>query len=178
MIYEFRGIRPKIHPTVFLTPSADVIGDVEIGAEASLWFNVTVRGDVHWIRIGEGSNIQDGSVLHVTHNQSPLSIGCNVTVGHSVTLHGCTAGDFALIGMRAVVLDDAEIGAESIVGACALVTQGMKIPPRSLVLGAPAKVVRPLKDAEIAFLHQSPENYKQTVRWYREGGFPEPRRIG
>ncbi len=104
---------------------------------------------------------------------SPLSIGRNVTVGHSVTLHGCTVGDFALIGMRAVVLDDAEIGTESLVGAGALVTQGMIVPPRSLVLGSPAKVVRQLKEEEIAFLHQSPENYKQTVRWYREGAFPE-----
>jgi carbonic anhydrase/acetyltransferase-like protein (isoleucine patch superfamily) len=171
MVYSFRGKTPKLHPSVFKTPSAEIIGDVEIGADASLWFNVVVRGDVHWIRIGDGTNIQDGSILHVTHKKSPLTIGNNVTVGHSVTLHGCTIRDFVLVGMRAVVMDDAEIGEESIIGAGALVTQGAKIPPRSLVIGSPAKVARSLNDEEIKFLHQSAENYKQYVKWYREGGF-------
>lgn len=173
MVYSFRGIEPKIHPTAFLTPSADVVGDVEIGANCSLWFNVTVRGDVHSIKIDDDTNVQDGSVLHVTYQQSALTIGKGVTIGHAVTLHGCTVKDYVLVGMRAVILDDAIIGEESLVGAGALVTQGMVVPPRSLVLGSPAKVVRQLKPEEIEFLHKSPENYKQYVAWYREGKFRE-----
>lgn len=175
MIYKFRGISPKIHPSAFLTPSSDVIGDVEIGENASIWFNVTIRGDVNTIRIGEDTNVQDGSVLHVTHKTAPLEIGKGVTIGHAVTLHGCTVKDYCLIGMRAVVLDGAVIGEESFVGAGALVTQGTIVPPRSMVLGSPAKVVRPVKPEELAFLHQSPENYKQYVAWYRDGGFDETR---
>ena len=171
MVYPFRGVTPKLHPSVFKTPSAEIIGDVEIGADSSLWFNVVVRGDVNSIRIGHGTNVQDGSILHVTYQKASLNIGNNVTIGHSVTLHGCTLKDFVLVGMRAVVMDHAEIGEECIIGAGALVTEGTKIPPRSLVLGSPAKVVRPLKDEEIAFLHKSAENYKQYVKWYRESGF-------
>ncbi|MEW6058378.1 MAG: gamma carbonic anhydrase family protein [Bdellovibrionota bacterium] len=171
MLYSFRGKTPTLHPSVFKTPSSEIIGDVEIGADSSLWFNVVVRGDVHSIKIGQSTNIQDGSILHVTHKKAALTIGNNVTVGHSVTLHGCTIGDFVLVGMRAVVMDGVEVGEESIIGAGALVTQGMKIPPRSLVTGAPAKVTRPLKQEEIKFLHQSAENYKQYVKWYRESGF-------
>jgi carbonic anhydrase/acetyltransferase-like protein (isoleucine patch superfamily) len=174
MVYPFRGIVPKIHPSVFLTPSSDIIGDVEIGADSSVWFNVVIRGDVHSIKIGQSTNIQDGSILHVTHKKAALTLGNHITVGHSVTLHGCTIEDHVLIGMRAVVMDHAEIGAESLIGAGALVTQGTKIPPRSLVMGSPAKLMRPLTEEEIAFLHRSPENYKQYVKWYREGAFPEP----
>lgn len=171
MVYSFRGFAPKLHPSVFKTPSAEIIGDVEIGADCSLWFNVVVRGDVNSIRIGEGTNVQDGSILHVTFNKAALTIGNNVTIGHSVTLHGCTVKDLVLVGMRAVIMDHAEIGEESIVGAGALVTEGTKIPPRSLVVGSPAKVVRPLRDEELAFLRKSAENYKQYVKWYRESGF-------
>lgn len=171
MIYSFKGQIPKLHPTVFKTPSADIIGDVQAGAHCSFWFNVVVRGDVNWIKIGEGTNIQDGSILHVTHEKAPLLIGNNVTVGHSVTLHGCTIHDYVLVGMRAVIMDHAEIGEYSFIGAGALVTQGVKIPPRSLVLGSPAKVVRPLTEEELKFLPQSAENYKQYVEWYRQGGF-------
>lgn len=173
MVHSFRGKSPQIHPTVFKTPSTQIIGDVEIGAHASLWFNVVVRGDVHWIKIGEGTNVQDGSILHVSFQKAPLTLGRNVTVGHMVTLHGCTIGDFVLVGMRAVVMDHADIGAESIVAAGALVTEGTKVPPRSLVLGSPAKVVRELTADEVQFLHKSAENYKQYVQWYREGGFNE-----
>lgn len=173
MVHTFRGKTPKLHPSVFTTPSTQIVGDVEVGENASLWFNVVVRGDVHWIRIGHDTNVQDGSILHVTYQKAPLTIGNGVTVGHMVTLHGCTIKDFVLVGMRSVVMDHAEIGEESIIGAGALVTENTKIPPRSLVLGSPAKVVRPLRDEEIAFLHQSAENYKKYVQWYREGGFRE-----
>jgi gamma-carbonic anhydrase len=168
MVYAFRGKTPKLHPTVFQTPTTTIIGDVEIGAHSSLWFNVVVRGDVHWIRIGENTNIQDGTILHVSHQKAPLTIGNSVTVGHGVTLHGCTVRDFALIGMRATVMDDAEIGEESLVGAGALVVEGTKVPPRSLVLGSPAKVVRALTTEEVERLHKSAENYKRYVDWYRQ----------
>lgn len=171
MVHSFRGITPKLHPSVFKTPSSQIIGDVEIGADSSLWFNVVVRGDVNSIRIGEGTNVQDGTILHVTFKKAALNIGNNVTIGHSVTLHGCTIKDYVLIGMRAVVMDHAEVGEECIIGAGALVTENTKIPPRSLVLGSPGKVARPLKDEEIAFLRKSAENYKQYVKWYRESGF-------
>lgn len=171
MVHSFRGITPKLHPSVFKTPSSEIIGDVEIGADSSLWFNVVVRGDVNSIRIGSGTNVQDGSILHVTFKKAALNIGKNVTIGHSVTLHGCTIKDYVLVGMRAVVMDHAEVGEECIIGAGALVTENTKIPPRSLVLGAPAKVVRPLKEEELAFLRKSAENYKQYVKWYRESGF-------
>jgi carbonic anhydrase/acetyltransferase-like protein (isoleucine patch superfamily) len=171
MVHAFRGKSPRIHPTVFQVPSAVVIGDVEIGRDASLWFNVVVRGDVNWIKIGEGTNIQDGSILHVT-KKTPLTVGNNVTVGHGVTLHGCTIRDNVLVGMRATVMDDVEIGEESLIAAGALVTPGTKVPARSLVIGSPAKVKRPLNADELALIRKGAENYKQYVTWYREeGGF-------
>ncbi len=168
MLHPFRGKLPKLHDSVFQAPGCQIVGDVEMGADCSVWFNVVVRGDVHWIRIGAGTNIQDNSVLHVSFNKAPLTIGKNVTVGHLVTLHGCTIGDTVLVGMRSVIMDHAEIGTESMVAAGSLVTEGFKAPPRSLILGSPAKVVRALREDEIKFLHQSAENYKQYVRWYRE----------
>jgi carbonic anhydrase/acetyltransferase-like protein (isoleucine patch superfamily) len=171
MVYTFQGINPKIHASVFQAPGSRIIGDVEIGKNSSVWFNTVIRGDINSIRIGEGTSIQDGSVVHVTHKTAPTVIGNNVTIGHMVMLHGCTIHDFVLVGMQSTVLDGADIGEESLIGACSMITQGIKIPPRSLVLGAPAKVVRPLKDEEIRLLHQSAENYKQYVRWYMEGGF-------
>lgn len=174
MIYEFQGKRPKLHPSCFVVPSADLIGDLEAGENCSFWFNVTVRADVQPIRIGHDTNIQDGSVLHVTHiPEAKLTIGNGVTVGHSVTLHGCTIEDNCLIGMRAVILDHAVIGKESVVGAGALVTQGTVIPPRSMVLGSPAKVVRQLEPEEVEFLFKSPENYKSYAKMYRDSNFPE-----
>lgn len=151
-----------------MAPGSHVIGDVEIGADCSLWFNTVVRGDVNSIRIGSSTNIQDNSVLHVTYKKAALTIGNGVTVGHSVTLHGCRIGDYVLVGMRACVMDHAEVGDECIIGAGALITQGTKIPARSLVVGAPAKVLRTLTDEEIAFLHQSAENYKLYVSWYQK----------
>ncbi len=177
MVYTFKGITPKIDSSVFLTPSSEIVGDVEIGKNSSIWFNVVVRGDVNIIRIGYDTNVQDGSILHVTYKKAELHIGNGVSVGHSVTLHGCKIEDYCLIGMRAVVMDGAVVGSESIVAAGSLVTQGTIIPPRSMVMVSPAKVVRPLKDDEIAFLHQSAENYKKYVSWYREDGFPEPQKV-
>lgn len=173
MVYAFRGVSPRIHPSAFLTPSAEVIGDVEIGENSSLWFNVVVRGDVHWIKIGRDTNIQDGSVLHTTFKKWPLTLGNGVSIGHSVTLHGCIIHDHVLVGMGATVLDGAEIGSDCLIGANALVKEGAKIPPRSLVVGVPGKVVRPLTDEEVQMVRQRSEQYKQYVAWFRESDFPE-----
>ncbi|OFZ84516.1 MAG: gamma carbonic anhydrase family protein [Bdellovibrionales bacterium RIFOXYD1_FULL_44_7] len=158
---------PKLHETAFIAPSADVIGEVEIGEQSSVWFQVVIRGDVNWVKIGARTNIQDGSVLHVTRVTNPLIIGDDVTVGHNVTLHGCKIGNKILVGMSATVLDDAEIGDECIIGAGALVTKGAKVPPRSLVLGSPAKVVRELKPEEIDFLSVSANNYVKDASEYQ-----------
>ena len=177
MILPYRGRWPKIHETAFVAPSADIIGDVEIGDRSSVWFQCVIRGDVHRIRIGNSTNIQDHSMLHVTREKSPLHIGNEVTIGHRVMLHGCTIGNRVLIGMGAIILDDAEIGDECLIGAGALITQRMKIPPRSLVFGAPAKVIRPLNDAELAFLPKSAANYVADGIEYR-GVVPGPVRMG
>lgn len=166
MILPHHGKSPQIHSSTFIAPSADVIGEVEIGKESSLWFQVVVRGDVNWIRIGERTNIQDHSMLHVTRQTCPLQVGDDVTVGHRVLLHGCTIGNRVLVGMGAIVMDQAVIGDDSIVGAGALVTQGKTFPPGSLIVGSPAKLVRPLNDKERAFLKKSAQNYVDDSREY------------
>lgn len=177
MIIPHHGVWPEIHETAFIAPSADVIGDVKIGAESSLWFQVVVRGDVHSIRIGTRTNIQDHSMLHVTRKKSPLNIGDSVTVGHRVLLHGCTVGNRVLVGMGSVVMDDAVIGDDCVIGAGSLVTEGKKFPPRSLILGSPAKVIRELTKEEIGFLEKSAENYVRDSAEYR-GYVRSPERLG
>jgi len=166
MIRPFLDISPSIPTGVFIAPSADVIGDVEIEADSSVWFGTVIRGDVHFIRIGSRTNIQDLSMLHVTRKTHPLVIGDEVTVGHHVTLHGCTVKDRVLVGMGAVVLDGAVVGENSVVGAGAVVTQGMQIPPGSLAFGNPAKVKRPLKPEELSFLAESAQNYVDLAADY------------
>jgi carbonic anhydrase/acetyltransferase-like protein (isoleucine patch superfamily) len=168
MILSHHGCTPQVDPTVFLAPSADVIGEVSIGAESSVWFQVVIRGDVNWIKIGARTNIQDHSMLHVTRRKSPLLIGDEVTIGHRVTLHGCTVGNRVLLGMGAIVLDDAVIGDDCVIGAGSLVTQKMQIPAGSLVYGSPAKVIRPLKQEELAFLKISAQNYVEDSADYRQ----------
>ncbi|MEE9543744.1 MAG: gamma carbonic anhydrase family protein [Thermodesulfobacteriota bacterium] len=168
LIKAYKGVEPRLHETVFMVESATVIGDTEIGEYSSVWFNAVVRGDVNYIRIGSRTNIQDNSVLHVTHDTCPLKIGNGVTVGHSVTLHGCTVEDNCLIGMGAIVLDNAVIGEGSLVAAGSLVTEAMLVPPGSLVMGLPAKVVRSLTDDERAGLLESAENYIEYARNYME----------
>ena len=148
MIIPCRGSVPQIAAGAFLAPTATVIGDVHVGAESGLWFNVIVRGDVNHIRIGGRTNLQDGTIVHVTSRTHPTLIGNGVTVGHGAKLHGCTIGDGCLIGIGAIVLDGAVIGEESMVAAGALVVPGTIVPPRSLVIGSPAKVKRGLSDAE------------------------------
>ena len=167
MILEHNGIAPQIDASVFLAPSACVIGDVQIGEKSSLWFNVLVRGDVNYIRIGKRTNIQDGTVIHVTLKTHPTVIGDDVSVGHSVTLHGCTIQDGCLIGIGAIILDGVEVGESSLVAAGSLLTPGTKIPPRSLVMGSPARVRKQLTDAECADFHSIAERYIMYQDDYR-----------
>jgi carbonic anhydrase/acetyltransferase-like protein (isoleucine patch superfamily) len=168
MIRSFGGVEPLIHPTAFVEESAQVIGDVHVGEESSIWFNAVVRGDVHYIRIGDRSNIQDNSVIHVRHHSHPTILEDQVTVGHSVTLHGCYIERGALIGIGSVILDDARIGAYSIVGAGSVVSPGTVIPPHSLVMGVPARVKRTLADDEVTGLDVFWQNYVEYTRMYRE----------
>ncbi|MBX2986528.1 MAG: gamma carbonic anhydrase family protein [Bdellovibrionaceae bacterium] len=161
-----RGFTPEIGRDVFLAPNAFVIGDVKIGERASIWFNVTVRGDVMPIRIGAETNIQDGSVLHGTYGKFGCTLEDRVTIGHLVTLHGCHIGRETLIGMGCTVMDGAQVGEQCLIGAGSLVTEGMKIPPRHLAFGRPAKVVRPLKPEEIESLRLSADNYLLYQTWY------------
>ncbi len=174
IILPYQGTEPLIDPSAWIAPGATVIGDVTIGPESSVWFGTVIRGDVHRIRIGARTSIQDLSMVHVTHYKrpdksdgSPTVIGDDVTVGHRVMLHGCTIEDACLIGMSATILDDAVIGRESIVGAGALVTKGKVFPPRSLILGSPAKVVRTLTDEEVAELYASAKRYVTFADGYR-----------
>ena len=167
MIRPFRGVHPQIHPTAYVEPSAQVIGDVHLGEEASIWCNCTVRGDIHYIRIGDRSNVQDNSVLHVRNGSHPTILEEEVTVGHSVTLHGCYVERGCLIGIGSILLDDVRVGTMSLVAAGSLVSPGTIIPPRSLVMGFPAKVKRPLTDEEVAGLEVYWQNYVDYTREYR-----------
>ena len=166
-IKSYKGKLPRIDETVYMDETACVYGDVVIGPEASFWCNAVARGDVHYIKIGARTNVQDNSVLHVTNDTYPLNIGEDVTIGHSVTLHGCTIGDRCLIGMGAVVLDNAVIGEDSIVAAGALVTEGMIVPPGSLVMGMPARIKRETTLEERAHNLRSASNYIEYSNNYR-----------
>lgn len=167
MTRDFLGAEPRFDDSNFIAPTAAVIGDVTLGKGASVWFGAVVRGDVNWIAIGAGSNVQDNSVVHVTHGTAPTKIGRHVTVGHGAVVHGCTVEDRVLVGMGAVVMDHATVGHDSIVGARALVTGGTQIPPRSLVLGSPAKRVRALSEAEVEEIQVYAENYLRYSAIYR-----------
>lgn len=169
MIRSFRGAVPRVAPSCYIDPSAQVIGDVVIGDKSSVWPNATVRGDVNWIRIGEGANIQDNSVLHVDSGLFPLTLGNRVTVGHSVVLHGCTIEDESLIGIGAVVLNGARIGRGSVIAAGALVPEGMEIPPGSLAMGVPAKVRREVTAEERERFRANADHYIELAEQYLEG---------
>ncbi len=166
IIRSLLGKTPKIAESAFIAENAAIIGDVKIGEKASIWYNVTLRGDVMPIVIGDESNIQDGSVVHGTYKKCGAVIGKRVTVGHLVMLHGCTIGDGSLIGMGSIIMDQTEIGELSIVGAGSLVTEGSKFPPRSLILGRPAKLKRQLSEDEIKLLEYSADNYLLYQTWY------------
>ncbi|MCK5236874.1 MAG: gamma carbonic anhydrase family protein [Deltaproteobacteria bacterium] len=167
-ILPYKGVAPKLHESVYCSEGVRIIGDVEINADSSIWFNSVVRGDVNYIRIGERTNVQDNSVLHVTKDIYPLIIGSNITIGHNAVLHGCRVEDNCLIGMGAVILDNATIGKDSIVGAGALVTENKDFPPRSLIIGSPAKVVRELTDEEVARISNSASNYIEYAAAYKK----------
>jgi len=159
MLRPYRGISPRIHPTAFIDASAQVIGDVEIGEESSVWMNTVLRGDVHWIRIGRRSNVQDGTIVHVMNGTHPTTIGDEVTIGHGAIVHGCTIEHQCLVGMGAILLNGSHVGAGSIVAAGSLVVEEMKIPPGSLVMGSPAKVRRLLTHAETAEIRMFADRY-------------------
>ena len=159
MLRPYKGTHPLVHPTAYIDASAQVIGDVEIGEASSVWMNVVIRGDVHRIRIGRRSNVQDGTVVHVMRGTHATTIGDDVTIGHGAIVHGCTLHDRILVGMGAILLNGVEVGEESIVAAGTLLPEGMQIPPRSLVMGSPGKVRRALTDGEVAFIRDSAANY-------------------
>ncbi|MCY4744718.1 gamma carbonic anhydrase family protein [Pelomonas sp. UHG3] len=167
-IYQLDEHIPDVADTAFVADSAEVIGRVTLGEDVSVWFNAVLRGDTEALSVGAGSNIQDGSVLHADTG-FPLVIGERVTVGHQVMLHGCTVGDESLIGIGAVVLNGARIGRHCIVGAGALVTEGKEFPDGSLIVGAPAKAVRELTEAQIAGLKASAAHYVNNGRRYGAG---------
>ena len=167
-IYELDGKAPQLGKGAWVADSAQVIGTVELGANASVWFGVVIRGDTEKIRIGRNTNIQDGSVLHADEGV-PLVLGDNVSVGHQVMLHGCTIGDGSLIGIQAVVLNNAKIGRNCIVGAGSVVTEGKEFPDNSLIFGSPARLVRTIDDAGLDMLRHIAEHYVENADRYRNG---------
>src|SRR5688572_6369246 len=166
MLHEYKGKWQKMGERVYIAEGAQIVGDVEIGDHSSIWYNCVIRGDVHYIRIGKHTNIQDGSIGHVMKNQYPLILEDYVTVGHGVMMHGCKIESHCLIGMRATILNNVTVGAHSIVGAGALVTENTVIPPRSLVLGMPARVTRKLSDAEVADIDKYASRYFEYKETY------------
>lgn len=169
MIMTYKNTRPIFGAGSYVAPTAVVIGDVVMGAESSVWFNAVVRGDVNSIRIGKRTNVQDGSVLHVTTEFFPLTIGDEVTIGHRAVVHGATVGNRVLIGMGAVILDGATIGDDSVVAAGCVVPEGAEFPPRSLIMGVPAKKVRTLNDSDVSRILDGPINYEKSVKSYLAG---------
>jgi carbonic anhydrase/acetyltransferase-like protein (isoleucine patch superfamily) len=165
-LYRLRGDAPQVPATAFVAPEATLIGKVRLGEGTGIWFGAVLRGDNELVSVGAGSNVQEGVVLH-TDLGFPLTIGANVTIGHQAMLHGCTIGDGSLIGIQAVVMNGAVIGRECLIGAGAIVTEGKQFPDRSLILGAPAKVVRPLTEKEIAGLAESAADYARKRDRYK-----------
>ena len=159
MLRPYRGQLPRVHPTAFIDDSAQVIGDVEIGEESSVWMCVVMRGDVNRIRIGRRSNVQDSTVVHVMKDTHPTIIGDDVTIGHGAIVHGCTIEDRCLIGMGAILLNGVTVGTGSIVAAGTLLPEGMQVPPHSLVMGSPGKVRRTLSDADLTEIQMYADRY-------------------
>lgn len=166
MIRPFRGVHPQIPKSAYVDLSAQVIGDVQLGEESSIWCNATLRGDMYYIRIGDRSNVQDNSVIHTRTGSHPTILEEEVTVGHSVTLHGCYIERGSLIGIGSIVLDDVRVGAQSLIAAGSLLSPGTVIPPRSLVMGAPGRVKRPLTDEEVEGLNGFWMNYVEFSKLY------------
>ena len=168
MIYQFLKKSPQFDDTVFVAPSADIIGDVTLGSDSSVWFNVTIRGDVNYIQIGDRSNVQDNSSIHVMNQTGPTVIGNDVTIGHNAMVHGCTIHDRVLVGIHATVLDEAVVESDVIIAAGTLVPPGKKLESGYMYMGSPAKQVRKLTDEEIASIPKYAENYVKYQRAYRQ----------
>jgi carbonic anhydrase/acetyltransferase-like protein (isoleucine patch superfamily) len=174
MLKKINGCYPKIGKNSWISETSTIIGDVKIGNDCSIWFGAVIRGDIHFIRIGNRTNIQDLCVIHVTAKEKaypnsgfPVIIGNDVTIGHKAMIHGCIISDACLIGMNAILQDGSEIGSESIVGAGSLVTKNCKFPPRSMIFGSPAKLIRELTNQEIAFIYESSEHYIDYMNMYK-----------
>ncbi|PKD43158.1 gamma carbonic anhydrase family protein [Rhodohalobacter barkolensis] len=168
MVYQFLKKSPQFDESVFVAPSADIIGDVTIGENSSIWFNSTIRGDVNWIEIGERTNIQDNASIHVMNQTGPTKIGSDVTIGHNAMVHGCTIHDRVLIGIHATILDEAVIHSDVIVAAGTLVPPGKVLESGYMYMGSPAKQHRKLTDEEIQSIRESAENYVKYQRTYRQ----------
>jgi carbonic anhydrase/acetyltransferase-like protein (isoleucine patch superfamily) len=168
-LYDLRGVRPSLGARAWVAPTATVIGDVHLGEDSSIWFGAVLRGDYFPIRIGARSNIQDGSVVHITADRASTTVGDDVTVGHMVLLHGCTVGRGCLVGMGSTLLDGAVIGEESLIAAGSLVTPGTKIPPRSFAVGRPARVLRPVRDEDLVWIREAGRLYVEYAKAFREG---------
>jgi gamma-carbonic anhydrase len=166
LVRAARGFQPEIEQDVFIAENAAIIGDVKIGKRSSIWYNVTIRGDVMPIRIGAETNIQDNSVMHGTFGEFGCTVGDRVTVGHSVILHGCEVKKGSLIGMGSIIMDGVVVGEDSLVAAGSLITEGKKFPPRSLIMGRPATFKRALTDAEVRGLQESADHYIMYTSWY------------
>ncbi len=167
MIYQFKDKSPEIASSAFIAPSAEIIGDVKIGEDTSIWFQTLVRGDVNYIRIGSRCNIQDMCLIHVARDQFPVNIGNNVSLGHRVTIHGCTLHDNSFVGMCATLMDDVELGEYAFVGAGTLITPGKKIPPGVLVMGSPGKIVRDINEKEREIIERTANNYVKYKENYK-----------
>ncbi|MDR0927722.1 MAG: gamma carbonic anhydrase family protein [Ignavibacteria bacterium] len=167
-IAGYKGMYPKIHPSVFICDGVRIIGDVEIADDCSIWYNVVIRGDVNYIRIGSKTNIQDCAMVHVTHDTCPTIIGNNVSIAHMATIHGCTLKDGCLIGIGAMVLDNATVGEESLIAAGCVVREGFVVPPRVLVAGVPGKIIKDLSDDDIERVTSTTSNYMRYVAQYRK----------
>jgi carbonic anhydrase/acetyltransferase-like protein (isoleucine patch superfamily) len=159
MLRQFRGVQPNVHSTAYVDESAQIIGDVQIGEESSIWMNVVIRGDVHHVRIGRRTNVQDGTIVHVMRGTHATVIGDEVTIGHAAVIHGCTLRDRVLVGMGAILLNGVEVAEDSIVAAGTLLPEETKIPSRSLVMGSPGKVRRTLSESEVASIRDYAERY-------------------
>ncbi|MBL0332351.1 MAG: gamma carbonic anhydrase family protein [Chlorobiota bacterium] len=170
-VLPFEGISPRIHSSVFIASGARIIGDVEIGEQSSIWYNVVIRGDVHWIKIGVRTNIQDLVMCHVTNKKHPLTICNDVTIGHSAVLHGSTINDKVLVGMGAILLDKSVIGTNSIVAAGTVVKEGFVVPEGVLIAGVPGKIIRDLNDDEKLYSAKGAANYKGYVERFIKSGF-------
>ncbi len=176
MLRSYKGRSPAVHPTAYVDESAQVIGDVDIGEASSVWMNVVIRGDVHRIRIGRRTNVQDGTIVHVMRGTHTTTIGDEVTIGHGVIVHGCTLGDRILVGMGAILLNGVEVGEDSIVAAGTLLPENARIPPRSLVMGSPGKVRRALSEDDVASIRDYAERYVGYRLDYMDGAGAAPER--